>query len=60
MTSKEMLQILKKDGWVIVRIRGSHHQLKHPIKKGTVTVKHPDQDIPIKTYRRILQQAGLN
>lgn len=31
--SRELLKLLNSDGWVVVRIKGSHHQLKHPIKK---------------------------
>ena len=37
----KVLEALKKlgdDGWYIDRIRGDHRQLRHPTKKGTVTV----------------------
>lgn len=51
--------MLKADGWYEVRCRGSHHQFKHPIKPGTVTVKHPDKDIPPKTLQSIERQSGL-
>ena len=37
-TAREMLKILKKDGWYIVSQEGSHIQLKHTTKKGKVTV----------------------
>lgn len=30
MTSQEVINILKKNGWVLVRITGSHHIFKHP------------------------------
>ncbi|MBA3061475.1 MAG: type II toxin-antitoxin system HicA family toxin, partial [Atribacteria sp.] len=29
---------MKKDGWYLVRIKGSHRQYKHPNKKGLVTI----------------------
>ncbi len=51
--------MLKADGWYEVRIEGSHHHFKHPSKKGLVTVKHPDKDIPVKTLKRIEEQSGL-
>jgi len=59
-SSRELLYILKRDGWVIKNQEGSHVQLVHPTKKGKVTVKHPDHTIPIKTLRSILSQAGIN
>ena len=51
--------MLKEDGWYEVSVTGSHHQYKHPIKKGRVTVKHPDKDIPLKTLDSIERQSGL-
>lgn len=57
--SRELLKLLNSDGWVVVRIKGSHHQLKHPIKKGTVTIPHPKNDLPRKTFESILKQAGI-
>ena len=58
-SSREVIQKLKEDGWYEVNIVGSHHQFKHPVKKGRVTVKHPDKDIPLKTLKSIERQAGL-
>lgn len=53
-----IIQRLKKDGWTLVRVRGSHHQFKHPTKSERVTVAHPKKDIPLKTARGIYQSAG--
>ncbi len=58
-SSREIIQALKADGWYEVNVSGSHHQFKHPIKKGRVTVKHPDKDIPPKTLKSIERQSGL-
>lgn len=52
--------MIEKDGWYIVRTKGSHHHFKHPEKKGLVTVPHPKRDIPPGTVNSILKQAGLN
>jgi predicted RNA binding protein YcfA (HicA-like mRNA interferase family) len=55
-----LLRVLKDDGWVLVRMRGSHRQLKHHTKQGTVTVSgKPGIDIPPGTLDSILKQAGL-
>ena len=51
--------MLKADGWYLYEVERSHHQFKHPVKKGKVTVKHPNKDIPPKTLKRISQQSGL-
>ncbi|MBR2258551.1 MAG: type II toxin-antitoxin system HicA family toxin [Blautia sp.] len=58
-SSREVIQMLLADGWYLVNTEGSHHQYKHPVKKGRVTVKHPDKNIPIKTLRSIERQSGL-
>ena len=58
-SSREIIRILKKDGWFIVNSVGDHHHLKHPIKKGKVTITHPQKDLPIKTVKSIFEQAGI-
>lgn len=57
--SKEVIAMLIKDGWYEVNVVGSHHQFKHPTKKGRTTVKHPDKDIPIATLKSISRQSGI-
>jgi predicted RNA binding protein YcfA (HicA-like mRNA interferase family) len=42
MNSKMLIKRLEQDGWVLVRIKGSHHPFKHESKKGLVTIKHPE------------------
>ena len=60
MTVKEVLKLLKDDGWSIARTRGSHRQLKHPIKKGVITVAGKLSDELRKgTLGSILRKAGL-
>ncbi len=59
MSSNEIIRRLKEDGWQLVRIKGSHHQYRHPTKLGRVTVPHPKRDLPAGTVRSILKQAGL-
>jgi predicted RNA binding protein YcfA (HicA-like mRNA interferase family) len=57
--SREVIARLEADGWRLARVKGDHHQYRHPIKKGTVTVPHPWKDIPIGTLRHIFKTAGL-
>jgi predicted RNA binding protein YcfA (HicA-like mRNA interferase family) len=60
MKVKDVLKLLKSDGWAEVSRRGSHRQLKHQTKKGRVTVpgKLSDNLAP-GTLNSILKQAGL-
>ena len=53
MNSKQVIKRLESEGWHLVRVKGSHHQFKHPVKPGRVTVKHPDSDIPAGTLHNI-------
>jgi len=59
MDSKQAIVMIEAQGWYLVRVKGSHHQFKHLIKKGVVTVKHPQKDIPLPTLKSIKKQAGL-
>lgn len=58
-SSREVIQILEADGWHEVNVEGDHHQFKHPVKKGKVTVTHPMKDIPRRTLNSMQKQAGL-
>jgi predicted RNA binding protein YcfA (HicA-like mRNA interferase family) len=57
---RELLKTLKNDGWTIERTRGSHRQLHHSTKAGTVTVSgHANDDVHPKTLKSVLRQAQL-
>lgn len=60
MNSREMIKLVTKDGWYLDRVKGSHHQYKHPTKEGLVTIPHPKKDLPQRTLKSILKQAGLD
>ena len=57
--SRDVIRLLRGDGWYEVGQVGSHKQFKHAIKKGRVTVPHPKRDIPLGTLRSIEKQAGI-
>jgi predicted RNA binding protein YcfA (HicA-like mRNA interferase family) len=57
---RDLLKKLRKEGWVLIRQRGSHRQFQHPTKPGIVTVAgKPSLDLKQKTEQSILKQAGL-
>ncbi|PSF30017.1 addiction module toxin, HicA family [Aphanothece hegewaldii CCALA 016] len=60
MKVKQILYLLKAEGWYVSRFRGSHRQLKNASIAGTVTVSgHLSRDIHPKILGRICQQANL-
>ena len=60
MKVRDVLTMLKADGWYLVVTEGSHRQFKHPEKVGRVTVAgKPNDDLPPGTLSSILKQAGL-
>lgn len=59
MRSADVIKLLEADGWVLQRVKGSHHQFKHGSKPGLVTVPHPRTDVALPTLRSIYRQAGL-
>lgn len=58
MSSREVIARLRKDGWGLVRTKGSHWQFWHPDRPGLVTVPHPKRDFPAGTLKAIFKQAG--
>lgn len=59
MDSRDLFKLVKKDGWVLNRVKGSHHVFTHSKKSGIVLIPHPKKDIPIGTAKSILKQAGI-
>lgn len=59
MKVKELLKIVKEDGWFEKNQKGSHLHLVHPTKKGKVTIPVHKGDLAIGTVNSILKQAGL-
>lgn len=60
MKTKELIRRVEADGWVQVRMRGSHRQFHHPVKRGTVTVSGKlGADVPPGSANSTLKQAGL-
>lgn len=57
---RDILALLRDDGWYPIGPKGSHLQLKHPDKSGRVTVAgKPGDDVPPGLLKSILRQAGL-
>lgn len=59
-SSKEVLMILHRDGWIVKNQRGSHVQLIHATKSGKVTIPHPRKELDPKTVKSIFKQASIS
>lgn len=57
MKGKELVKLLKKDGWEVVRIKGSHHIMKKGNQVETIPVHNTD--IPIGLANSIMKRTGL-
>lgn len=57
MKDKDLLKLLKQNGWAVVRINGSHHVLQ----KGEQTTVVPihGRDVPSGLLNKILKETGL-
>ncbi len=58
MDGKALIKILKKHGWELDRIKGSHHIFTKDNKSLPVPI-HGKKDIPIGTLNKILKLAGI-
>ena len=58
-SSHDIIEILKNAGFILDRVKGSHHIFLHPQNKKRAVVPHPKKDLPIGTARTILKQAGI-
>ncbi len=54
---KDLLKLLKQNGWTEVRIHGSHHILRKGDKTETVPVH--GKDVPTGLLEAILKRTGL-
>ncbi len=60
MKIRDVIKLIKADGWYIVHTKGSHRQYKHPVKSGRVTIAgHPNDVLAPGTLNSILKQAKL-
>lgn len=60
MKCSELIRMLSRAGWFVVRQSGSHMIMKHSEKKGTIVVpNHGSQEIGKGLENKIKHAAGL-
>lgn len=60
MDSRTIIRMITAEGWFLERVRGDHHQFKHPTRLGLTTVVHPVKDVKIKTLHSMERQSGVS
>ena len=55
-SGKAFLKFLQALGFVVVRINGSHHRLKHPDGRITTVPVHKNKDLPKGLLRKIIRE----
>lgn len=55
-SGKALLKFLEAIGFVLVRVNGSHHRLKHPDGRVTTVPVHQNKDLPRGLLRKIIRE----
>lgn len=55
-SGKDFIQFLKSLGFELIRIKGSHHRLKHPDGRVTTIPVHKNDDLPKGLLRKIIRE----
>lgn len=58
LTGREMVRFLEREGFEIVRIRGSHHFMQRDELRTSVPV-HPGRNLKVGTLRSILRDIEM-
>jgi predicted RNA binding protein YcfA (HicA-like mRNA interferase family) len=56
LSGKDFIRLLEKMGFVVVRINGSHHRLKHEDGRVTTIAVHKNDDLPKGLMRKIIRE----
>jgi predicted RNA binding protein YcfA (HicA-like mRNA interferase family) len=59
-TGKQLIKVLKELGFQEVRVRGSHHYLRHPDGRTTVVPAHAGETIGPGLLSKILRDAEIS
>jgi len=60
MKCRELIKILKRDGWFVFRQSGSHMIMRHMTKEGQIVVPdHGSDEVGTGLQNKILKDAGL-
>ena len=58
-TGGRFIKVLRKTGFEVIRIKGSHHYLRHTDGRATVIPVHSKETIGIGLFHKILRDCEL-
>ncbi|MCK5042632.1 MAG: type II toxin-antitoxin system HicA family toxin [Candidatus Aenigmarchaeota archaeon] len=60
LSSQEVCKFLEKEGFVLIRQKGSHRFYKHPDKRTTLVPIHPNRPISRGLLKGILNEIDMD
>jgi predicted RNA binding protein YcfA (HicA-like mRNA interferase family) len=55
-TGKDFVKFLQEQGFIVIRINGSHHRLKHSDGRITTVPVHKNDDLPKGLLSKIIRE----
>ena len=55
-SGKELVKLLERLGFVVLRIKGSHYRLKHSDRRVTTVPVHKNEDLPKGLLQKIIKE----
>ena len=59
MKSGELIKFLKEDGWIVDRVKGSHHILRKEGVDSIISISHPEKDVSRHQLAQARRISGL-
>ena len=61
LSRKQVVEALEKAGFNVIRIKGSHHNMRHRIDRSrrTIVPVHDNEDLGRGLLRRIMDDVGM-
>ncbi|WLP93872.1 type II toxin-antitoxin system HicA family toxin [Psychrobacter sp. M13] len=59
MKSGELIKLLKEDGWIVDRVKGSHHILRKESVDSIISISHPEKDVSRHQLAQARRISGL-
>jgi predicted RNA binding protein YcfA (HicA-like mRNA interferase family) len=55
-SGKDFIKFLERIGFILIRVNGSHHRMKHPDGRVTTVPVHRNDDLPKGLLRKIIRE----
>ena len=59
-SGKDVIRVLRKQGFSQVSQKGSHQKWRHPNGRQVIVAMHGNKPIPIGTLKSIIEGSGLS